>query len=392
MEAKDQRFHVAGARPAAVVCTTLLAIGLAATEASAVEPSSQFNDRPLDCAEANGRVSEIKIMGSTAYVGGSFTQMTDPSGQVFARAGAAAINTSTCAVLPWNPSVAGEVLAIAPTSNAVYLGGKFNRVGGLRRINLAAVNPTSGSPSSFAPKVKGKVEELGTSATTLYASGAFKAVNDIPRGKAAAFSLVNGALSADWTPTVDKRIQGMAVSPDGSRVYLAGAFTNVNGDSSGRRFAAVDGVNGRLDTRFDPAIKYTATEVLTVGSQVAAAFAGPGGRVGVFDLSGNLQAVGVVDGNAQAIALKGDELVGGGHSGNYCLSESYPCDADSIRRTKAWSTRISDGALTDFAPQFNSTFGVWALAYDPATGRLFAGGDFTEAGSRPVSHLAAFVS
>src|SRR5688500_13760458 len=110
------------ARHVAVVSTALLATGVVATAAHAAEPASAFSSSPLKCAQANARVNEIQIMGSTAYLGGSFTQLTGPNGQTYPRAGAAAINTSTCEVLTWNPSVVGEVFAIAPTSNAVYLG------------------------------------------------------------------------------------------------------------------------------------------------------------------------------------------------------------------------------------------------------------------------------
>jgi hypothetical protein len=379
-----------------MVSTALLATGLAATAAHAAEPASAFSSTPLKCAQANARVNDIQIMGATAYLGGSFTQLTGPNGQTYPRAGAAAIKTSTCEVLDWNPSVSGEVFAIAPTSNAVYLGGKFRRVNEDKRINLAAVDPASGVPiTTFAPTVNGPIAELAATDTTLFAAGGINSVNGTVRGNGAAFTLATGALTG-WNPMTDKKIDGLAVSSNGLRVYIGGNFSTVRGDGRGRHLTAVSASTGAVDTAFRPDLTVRATEIRVVGDLVAVGFAGSGGQLGAFDETGKLKVHGQVDGNAQAVAVRGDELVGGGHWGNFCADGDWPCDTNMTRRTKALSLKVSPGVskgeLTGFAPQFNSTFGVWALAYDPLTGRLFAGGDFTEARSTQVAHLAAFAS
>jgi hypothetical protein len=335
-------------------------------------------------------VSAIEVSGGTAYIGGSFTEVTAPDGRRFTRNRAAAIDTSTCAVLPWNPDVNGDVLAIEATAGSVYVGGTFSRVGGQRRINLAEVDVGNGDPTGFRPVVKGYVGALGTSSTRLYAAGGINSVNGTPRGKAAAFSRSTGALDADWTPTADRKVQALAVAPDGSRVYLGGSFTRLNGQTSGRHLVAVSPTSGAIDGSFRPDIRTQTTELLATGTSLAVAFAGAGGRVAAFQSNGDLRSVGQLDGNAQAVAIVGDEVVGGGHFGNFCTGGTH-CSGP-VRRSKAFSMTVASGDLTDFAPQFNSTFGVWALAYDPGTGRLFAGGDFTEAGSTPARHLAMFTS
>lgn len=379
----------AATRPAAALGVAALALGLAAPLAGAAEPGSHFSQRPLACAQANGRVEDIAVQGSTVYFGGSFTSVTAPDGTTLTRLGAAAIDSRTCAVLPWNPSVGGEVMALAVGGTRVYLGGKFSTVGGQRRHSLASVDTVTAAPTSFAPQVRGKVEELAVSTTTLYAAGGVRYVGSLARGKAAAFSVATGDLLA-WDPQADKRIDAMALAPDGSRVYLGGVFTMLHGDTSARHLAAVDPVSAGVVTGFRATVRAPATEIRAVGAQVAVGFAGGGGTIAVMDTSGQAQLEAQTDGNFQSVALVGDEVVGGGHFGNFCPTGKSRCDTDFVPRHKALSLDVSTGGLTGFNPDFDSTFGVWALAYDPGTGRLFAGGDFTRAGSTTVTHLAVF--
>ena len=377
-----------GATAVAVATAT---IATAAPSAAAIlEVGSQFASRPGACAETNGRVSAIEISGGTAYIGGEFTEVTTPGGQTLARNRAAAIDTSTCQVLAWNPDVNGEVLALAAKDGSVFIGGNFTLVGGERRKNLAEVGATSAEPTDFRPVVRGYVGALDTSSTRLYAAGGINSVNGVQRFKAAAFSLSTGALDDGWRPRADRQVKALAVAPDGGRVYLGGSFSTLNGSTSDRYLAAVSPTSGDTDRSFRPEVRVHTTELVTAGGRIGAALAGGGGRVAVYDTGGNAQAVGWADGNAQAVEIVGDEVVTGGHFANFCAGGGN-CQ-DPIRRTKAFSLEISTGELTDFAPQFNSTFGVWALAHDPSTGRLFAGGDFTESGNVPAHHLAMFTS
>ncbi len=375
-----------------VAATTVLAVGAtpvtAAGAASLLAPS-QLSSTRIACVEANDRVDDIKISGSTVYLGGQFSQVSS-GGTTYQRSRAAAFDLQTCSVLPWNPSVSGEVFAIATTPSAVYLGGSFSSVGGQNRSNLAAVHPATGAPLGFSPQVRGAVAELATSSSRLYAVGAITKVDGQSRSKAAAFSLTSGALDAGWRPAADAQIKGLAVSPDGARVYLAGSFDTINGTDA-RRLAAVDATNGQVDTAFRPALRTKATEVVAVGTQVVVGFAGSGGQVAVMSTDGQLRASAQVDGNVQAVAIDGTEVFAGGHFGNYCGTSGASCGTPTNRR-KALSIDAGTSALTDFDPQFDSPLGVWAMAFDPGTGRLVIGGDFTRSGSRPTAHLAVFGS
>jgi hypothetical protein len=55
----------------------------------------------------------------------------------------------------------------------------------------------------------------------------------------------DGKLDASWNPSTDGVVYALAASADGSKIFLGGGFTTVNGEPRGR-LAAVDPVNGQL--------------------------------------------------------------------------------------------------------------------------------------------------
>ena len=52
---------------------------------------------------------------------------------------AAAVNLTTGALLPWNPNVNGTVRALRVVGTTVYMGGAFTQVGGANHTRVAAV-------------------------------------------------------------------------------------------------------------------------------------------------------------------------------------------------------------------------------------------------------------
>jgi len=230
---------------------------------------------------------------------------------------------------------------------------------------------------------------MDASSTTLYVAGGINSVNGSVRGKTAAFNLSDGQLSQTWTPTVDTRVQALTVSPAGDRVYLGGAFTTLNGEPW-RHLAAVSPTSGARVVAFQPDVRVVTTDVVATPDTVVVGFAGRGGRVNTMDLAGRTQTSDQVDGNVQAVELlPGREVVGGGHFTRMCRDGTF-CEAP-VERRKLFSTG-PDEQLTSFAPQLNSVFGVWCMAYDPASDRLVAGGDFTRYHGGVVNHLAFFDS
>ncbi len=149
----------------------------------------------------------LAIQGNRLFVGGSFTSVTPVGGSSTTRNYVAAFDTATGALDPaWNAGLRvgsngnGDVLAIAPTTDAIYLGGEQMgySTGGVTRDGLAAVNPATGALLAWqadvnAPEVRG----LSASDAAVYIAGNFGSVGGQTRENTAAVG-TNGTVLTAW--------------------------------------------------------------------------------------------------------------------------------------------------------------------------------------------------
>lgn len=125
----------------------------------------------------------------------------------------------------------------------------------------------------------GYVWSQATVGTTVYAGGSFSnaraaladpGTNLTPRSNILAFDITTGAL-LPFAPQVNGLIKAVAASPDGSRIYIGGTFTQVNG-ASRHNFAALDAQTGALVPGFAPAVG--GTGVYAVSATADAVYVG----------------------------------------------------------------------------------------------------------------------
>ncbi|HZU92899.1 MAG TPA: LamG-like jellyroll fold domain-containing protein, partial [Microbacterium sp.] len=96
---------------------------------------------------------------------------------------------------------------------------------------------------------------------TVYAGGSFS--NARPAGAAAGTSLmprsnllaynINTGVATSFAPQINGTVKSLAVSPDGTRLYVGGSFNSVNGQTR-FNFAAFSTATGELLSTFKPAI------------------------------------------------------------------------------------------------------------------------------------------
>ena len=94
------------------------------------------------------------------------------------------------------------------------------------RSNLLAYNITTGNLiTSFAPVVNGQILSVAASpdGTRLYIAGEFTSVNGLTRNRVAAFN--TGDRSADHPPSTRTRQRVKSVAATNSTVYVGGMFT-----------------------------------------------------------------------------------------------------------------------------------------------------------------------
>ncbi len=178
-----------------------------------------------------------------------------PAGQVDGGVSSAALSS-------WETD--GPVFSLAYGNGVVYAGGTFanalppgtasgSTTGEVGRTYLAAFSSTTGALiTSFDPTISYSGSNahpgifamaLSPDGSTLYVGGVFDHVNGVAHSDLAAFSTSTGALTS-WNPSTSAQVRSIAVSPDGSSIYIGGAFGAM--DSKTRTFAAAVDTSGKL--------------------------------------------------------------------------------------------------------------------------------------------------
>ena len=177
-----------------------------------------------------GAVRTLRSAYGKLWVGGDFSTATDQ-----ARLGAAAYALDTLALDVWNPQVdrsgsgVGQVMVLVPTADRVYLGGRFDTVGGTTRANLAAVDAASGALLAWSPGVSGSGQEVSAlrlSGSLLYLGGSFTRAGGATRVHLAAVDTTAGLATA-WAPRPNNRVRTLQVLGEG--VIAGGHFSAIDG-------------------------------------------------------------------------------------------------------------------------------------------------------------------
>lgn len=357
-----------------------LSLGLAAVPVE-VGATVLVADTPTTAWRVDGTTQAVLVVGSTTYVGGTFTRATAPNGTTVARANVAAFDTRTGALVEtFRADTNGTVRALVSDGTTLWVGGSYTTVAGQRRNRLAAVDLATGAPrAGFAPSVNSNVYALDLRAGRLFVGGSFSSVSGVARSRAAAVDPFTGAVDTRWNPGADETVQAVRADPTARTVYLGGSFTRI-GNASRIGLAAVDGTTGAVG----PALAGTFRPTLDLdmdpsGRRLFAAVGGGGNQAVAWDtVTGNRLWRQWADGDVQTVAYHRDTLYFGFH-------ESFGGDL-SLRLLAA---DASTGALDpDFRPTFDRYWGLFDLSVTDDV--VAAAGDFTEVGGVAARGIVLF--
>lgn len=164
--------------------------------------------------------------------------------------------TVTADALP-TTQIDGVAWSQVVVGNTVFVGGRFTnaRPAGAApgtnltpRSNFLAYDITTGELiTSIAPSFNAQVRTVAVSpdGTRLYVGGDFTTVNGIRRDRLAAFELPSMRLVGTFLPPVGYHVYSVAVSPDNQTLYVGGNFTAV-GSQVRNRLAALRTSDGAL--------------------------------------------------------------------------------------------------------------------------------------------------
>ncbi|MBG6192123.1 PKD repeat protein, partial [Arthrobacter sp. CAN_A212] len=208
----------------------------------------------LPTVQIDGVVWQQTIVGNTVYVAGNFTTARPAGSPVGAntvqRNNILAYDIRTGVLIDsFAPNLNGQATAIAssPDGLRIYVGGAFTTVNGATVWRVAALDPSNGRLlTNFVPKMDASVRAIVATNDTVYLGGVFTGVGTVVRSRLAAFRATDGAL-LDWAPVAgDGQVNGLALSPDGTKMVVGGSFTTLNGSiRPGYGLGAVDVATGQ---------------------------------------------------------------------------------------------------------------------------------------------------
>lgn len=142
-----------------------------------------------------------------------------------------------------------------------------------------STTPTTVSADALPTvQINGVVWQQIVVGNTVYAAGKFTSarpagsapgVNETPRNNILAYNLQTGVLLPGFAPTLNAQANSLAISPDGTRLYVGGDFTQVN-STSASRLVALNPTTGALDTNFLPKVGSTVSAIVATASTVYA--------------------------------------------------------------------------------------------------------------------------
>ena len=83
----------------------------------------------------------------------------------------------------------------------------------------------------WAQAVVGNTVDAGGSFANVRPAGAAPGTSLTPRGNLLAYNITTGNLVTSFAPTLNGQVKTVAASPDGSRVYVGGTFTQADGQT-----------------------------------------------------------------------------------------------------------------------------------------------------------------
>lgn len=206
------------------------------------------NSRP------HGTIEAVVATGSTVYLGGIFTQIGSASAPV--RNNLAAVDTSTGALLPFDPNVVGNVTTLSLSGQILYVGGTVTSIGGQARDGAGSVNAATGAVTSFAPAMGGSSAGFYVTPTTVYLAGG------VPRAMAVDPTI--GARQTTWSPALGSGAN--VIAPYGTGILIGGGFTAINVQPR-QNLAAIDLTTGRA-TDWKPRCSSDVFALALVGSTI----------------------------------------------------------------------------------------------------------------------------
>ena len=152
-----------------------------------VADAASFSSVPTTTWVTNGLVDSVLPAGKVVYIGGAFSYVGPNTGS------GVPLGLRSGSALARFPRINGTVRAVVSDGHGgYYIGGSFDRVGGVLRVNLAHVTVDGRVVSTWDPDPTGEVLALSLRGSILYVGGQFTLIGGRARDHIAALSARTG--------------------------------------------------------------------------------------------------------------------------------------------------------------------------------------------------------
>ncbi|MDA1362117.1 delta-60 repeat domain-containing protein [Glycomyces luteolus] len=340
---------------------------------------------PQSSASFNDEVYKVDYHGDIVYSGGVFTRARNTDGTFASRTYLAAVNSATGALLPFAPVLNGPVHEVKTGGDYLYVAGKFTEINGVARSRVARFRLDTGElDTTWNPRPSATVYAIEPIGSTVYLGGTFSNVSGFAQPALAAVSAADGAPVTGFTPKVaEGAVRDLQYGHD--RLYVAGAFTMIEGEKKYGKLGAVSPSTGAVDPTFESKVYVLTREIEVAGDRVYAALDGRGGEVRALTRSGATLWYQAVDGGMQTVEVWGTTVIGGGHFDKACVTNHAGPQGQCVDGVRAQRGKLlavdMNGKLLDWNPAANGIIGAWDATANPSGANLTVGGSFTTFGS-----------
>ena len=195
--------------------------------------------------QVNGVGWAATTLGGTAYIGGEFSVARAHDGSSsLPRRNLVAVSTATGQPTGFRADTNGRVRSLATDGARLYVAGSFTSINGVARNHLAALDLQSGAVlPGRVHNTDNDVYALSVGGGRLYAVGNFSQIDGAARQRVASIDLATNHLNGFVANAAGGGVNAVAATADGSRVYLGGVYSSVNGTPT-TALTALDGSGG----------------------------------------------------------------------------------------------------------------------------------------------------
>jgi hypothetical protein len=374
-----------------VTFTSTLAASTAVAEGPPIPEFIEIQDVIPSMTTTAGLVRDTIRIGDRVYIAGTFTGLRESSnGPVINQRYLAAVDANTGELIQsFDPQLNDQVrtLGASPDGSRLYVGGYFTSVNGQSISNAVALNPNNGNVVQWATVNFGPVTDIVVDGDgDVYLGGYFGRVDGQTRDRVARVDDDGDITSWEADISSNDPVKSLALSPDGSRLYVGGGYTYQTGPQSDWVFRgyleAFNTSNGNDVSSFNASTSYEVFALATNGDRVFAATGGPGGRGVVYRASnGSQERSYFADGDVQTVSIVGNKAYYGGH-----FTDEFG------GRSAHWiaAVDLDDLAIdaTSFSPSMGGNLGIWTIKFDGE--HLWLGGDINSAAHHAAVGFARF--